>query len=63
MKKTIFFKHVAVLTVYDGVSKYCIHRRYRLLGLYSVDGKRMGMRPDNPVCPRVKCQLYLSDFN
>jgi len=34
-----------------------------MLELYSVDGKRMGIRQDNPVCPRVKCQLYLFDFN
>jgi hypothetical protein len=49
--------------VYDAVSKHCIDRRYRLLALYSVNGKRMGIRPDNPVCPRVKCKLYVYDFN
>jgi len=45
------------------INTYRIDGRYRLLALYSVDGKRMGMRPDNPVYPHVKYQLYLSDFN
>jgi len=40
-----------------------MNRRYRLLRLYFVDGKRMGIPPGNPVCPRVKCKLYLYDFN